>query len=116
MRDIPCCLLVGLMGVALIGQGLISGCKPSPAEAAKETVSPVSVQVAQPRRGPIARNITLPGEMKAYQQATLYAKVAGYLKTIAVDKGDHLKAGDLIAEIEVPELLADQTRYKAEVE
>jgi len=58
----------------------------------------------------------LPGETKAYQQATLYAKVAGYLKTITVDKGDQIKEGALIADIEVPELLADEAKYKAEVE
>src|SRR6058998_3489246 len=102
--------------LALIGQGVISGCKPSPAEPAKDTAPSVAVQVVQPKRGPIIRNVTLPGEVKAYQQAILYAKVAGYLKTITVDKGDRVKAGDLIADIEVPELLADEARYKAEVE
>jgi membrane fusion protein, multidrug efflux system len=106
---------LNLVVLAILGQGLLSGCKPSSTEADK-TPSPTVVQVMQPKRGPITRSITLPGEIKAYQQATLYAKVAGYLKTIPVDKGDQVKAGDLIADLEVPELLAEQTRYKAEVE
>src|SRR5262249_15467518 len=55
-------------------------------------------------------------EIKPYQEATLYAKVAGYLKTISVDKGDQVKAGALLAEIEVPELIAERGRYRAEVE
>jgi membrane fusion protein (multidrug efflux system) len=50
----------------------------------------------------------------ALQEATLYAKVSGYLKTLTVDKGDAVKEGQLLAEIEVPELLADQTQYLAE--
>ncbi|HMJ89994.1 MAG TPA: efflux RND transporter periplasmic adaptor subunit [Candidatus Acidoferrum sp.] len=58
----------------------------------------------------------MPGTVNAFQQATLYAKVGGYLKSIAVDRGDEVKQGALLAEIEVPELLADQTKYKAEVE
>jgi len=58
----------------------------------------------------------LPGEIKPYQQATLYAKVAGYLKTISVDKGEQVKEGALLAEIEVPELLAERARYRAEVQ
>ncbi len=95
---------------------MISGCKPAPVETTKAAAPPVAVQVIQPRRGPITRNITLPGNVLAYQQATLYAKVAGYLKTITVDKGDRVKEGDLIADIEVPEMLADLARYKAEVE
>jgi membrane fusion protein (multidrug efflux system) len=105
-----------LIVLAMAGQGVISGCKPSSAEPAEEAVPPVAVQVVQPRRGPITRNVTLPGEIKPYQQATLYAKVAGYLKTITVDKGDLVKEGDLIADIEVPEILADRARFRAEVE
>src|SRR5437870_4517134 len=107
---------LALVVVALVGQGIISGCKPSTAEPTKEATPPVAVQVVQPKRGPITRNVTLPGEIKPYQQATLYAKVAGYLKTITVDKGDRVKEGALLAEIEAPELLADRAKDKAEVE
>src|SRR5438046_2707189 len=107
---------LGLLVIGLVGQGIFSGCKPSTAEPTKEATTPVAVQVVQPKRGSITRNVTLPGEIKPYQQATLYAKVAGYLKTITVDKGDRVKEGDLIADIEVPEMLADLARYKAEVE
>ena len=105
---------LNLVILAIIGQGMLSGCKPSSAE--PEKAPPAAVQAVQPERGPITRSITLPGEIKAYQQATLYAKVAGYLKTITVDKGDQVKEGDLLADIEVPELIAEETRGKAEVE
>ena len=40
--------------------------------------------------------------------------MSGYLKTLTVDKGDAVKEGQLLAEIEVPELLADEVQYKAE--
>src|SRR5438046_2049544 len=106
---------LALVVVASVGQGIISGCKPSSAEPTKEPGPPSVVQVIQPKRGPIMRNVTLPGEVKPYQQATLYAKVAGYLKTITVDKGDRVNEGDPIADIEVPEMLADLARYKAGV-
>jgi RND family efflux transporter MFP subunit len=74
------------------------------------------VQTIRPKRGEIVRRITLPGNVMAYQEATLYAKVAGYLKTINVDKGDTVKEGDLLAEIEAPEMLADLVKAKAEAE
>src|SRR5207244_7780913 len=74
------------------------------------------VQTIHPKRGEIVRRITLPGNVMAYQQAMLYAKVAGYLKTISVDKGDAVKEGDLLAEIEAPEMLADLVKAKAEAE
>src|SRR5438105_2525847 len=107
---------IGRVVAAATLLALILGCKDSSSEAPKQSAPPVAVKMTQPKRGPITRFVTLPGEIKPYQQAILYAKVAGYLKIITVDKGDRVKEGDLIADIEVPEMLADLARYKAEVE
>src|SRR5947207_5883887 len=96
---------------------LLCGCeRGGVASSPAKTEPPLEVKTVHPSRGTITRHITLPGNVLPYQQATLYAKVAGYLKTIAVDKGDRVKEGDLIADIEVPEMLADRAKYKAEVE
>ncbi len=100
-------LLAALGLVALTDRGFAADTKSSP--------PPLEVKVARPARGEIVRFITLPGTLRANQQATLYAKVPGYLKSISVDKGDAVKAGQAIAEIEVPELLADRAKYQAEM-
>jgi RND family efflux transporter MFP subunit len=76
---------------------------------------PVPVKFTSAKRGDVHRWITLPGTLKANQQATLYAKVAGYLTNVAVDRGDVVKAGQLLGELEVPELLADAKKYEADV-
>ena len=55
--------------------------------------------VATSKQGPTVRKLTLLGEALPYKTATLYAKVSGYLAKITVDKGDHVKAGQFIAEI-----------------
>jgi RND family efflux transporter MFP subunit len=69
-----------------------------------------------PHVGEIGRTITLPSfRILPQQEATLYAKVSGYLKTIKVDKGDEVREGELLAELEVPELLAQQAQAKAEL-
>jgi membrane fusion protein (multidrug efflux system) len=95
----------------------LSGCgSDTPAQPPPKAAAPLEVKTVHPSRGEITRSITLPGEIRPLQAATLYAKVSGYLKTIKVDKGDSVKEGDLLAEIEVPELLADRARYKAEVD
>jgi len=105
------------VAIALAAPWTFCGCKQRASAPTKETpAAAVAVQLVKPTRGPITRTITLPGEIKANQQATLYAKVSGYLKSIAVDKGDEVKEGALLAEIEVPELLADLAKSKAEVE
>lgn len=77
--------------------------------------APAEVTVTSPRRGEIHRFVTLPGTLRANQQVTLHAKVAGYLKSIAVDKGDTVKAGQLLAEIEMPEIAAERAKHEAEL-
>ncbi len=62
------------------------------------------VVVANVIKGPDSRTITLLGDAKPYVVATLFAKVSGYVKTVNVDKGDLVQSGQLIAEIESPEL------------
>ena len=102
--------------LALLALLASSGCGPAPTEAPKAP-TPVNVQTVVPQRGEIARHLTLPTfRILPWQQATLYAKVAGYLKTLTVDKGDAVKEGQLLGEIEVPELLADEAQYIAESE
>jgi RND family efflux transporter MFP subunit len=75
---------------------------------------PTSVKTAPVQRGDVIRYVTLPGTLKANQQATLYAKVAGYLTNVAVDKGDMVKADQVLAVIEVPELIADMKKFEAD--
>jgi len=97
------------------GLAILCGCEPAAREETPKPPAPVSVQTILPERGEIARSVTLPTfRVLAWQQAVLYAKVSGYLKTIRVDKGDTVRAGQLLGEIEVPELLADEIQYQAE--
>ena len=58
------------------------------------------VLVTQLSDGNPTRTIALPASIHGYIETPVYAKVAGYMKTINVDKGDHVKAGQVIAIIE----------------
>ena len=106
-------------GASLLGGAvfLATGCRPSTlgSSAAPPSASPPSVTLVKASQGPISRRIALPATIRPHEQAVLYAKVAGYLKTIRVDRGDQVHEGDLLAEIESPELVADLSRQKAEV-
>ena len=54
--------------------------------------------------GPTERTIRLLGDVRSGATAVLYAKVAGYIKEVQVDKGDKVEAGQILAEIELPEV------------
>jgi RND family efflux transporter MFP subunit len=62
------------------------------------------VLVAPVARSLGARELVLPGEIHGFIETPIYAKVAGYLKTIRVDKGDRVRQGDVLAILESPEL------------
>jgi RND family efflux transporter MFP subunit len=61
------------------------------------------VLVMQLSDGTTSRTIELPASVHGYIETPVYAKIAGYMKTINVDKGDHVKAGQIIALLESPE-------------
>jgi membrane fusion protein, multidrug efflux system len=54
-------------------------------------------------RRPQTRQILLPGEIHGYYETPIYAKIDGYIKTMLVDKGSRVRAGQLVATIESPE-------------
>lgn len=79
-----------------------------------EPLRSADIPVAKLSKGDITRFITIPGEVRAYQQAMIYAKVGGYLRTVKADIGDSVAAGQILAEIEVPELEAELVKFEAE--
>jgi RND family efflux transporter MFP subunit len=62
------------------------------------------------------RRLELTGEFRAWQQADLHAKVAGYLKTLHVDIGSRVEAGQAIAVLEAPELEAERSEALAAID
>jgi membrane fusion protein, multidrug efflux system len=75
-----------------------------------------SVQVVPVTAGPKERLITLLGDTRPWQTATLYGKVAGYVKTISVDRGDHVTAGQVVVEVQSPETDRQYDSALADVE
>ena len=70
------------------------------------------VRVATVKQAPSIRHLTLQGEARPFFEVTLYAKVAGFLSDLKVDKGDRVKKNQLIAVVTAPELDA---QYNAAV-
>src|SRR5512143_2302092 len=91
------------------------GCGAGRADA-PQAPAPVTVAIVEPKRGDVVRSITLPGDLVGFYEAALHAKVSGYLKSISVDKGDAVTQGQVLAEIEVPELQQKLKRARANLE
>jgi RND family efflux transporter MFP subunit len=82
-----------------------AGCSASHAAAERaDATSPPAVAVARVTRGDIAQSLTIAAEFRPFQEIEVHAKVAGFLKSIAVDVGDRVKTGQLLAVLEIPEL------------
>src|SRR5437879_2231861 len=103
---------LGLFGVvALIGAGLIvaTGIRAREESGSKlkewtDNQAVPSVAVAFPNARALKPTIDLPGRLEAYSRAPIFARVSGYLKSWSADIGAKVKAGQVIAEIEAPDL------------
>lgn len=65
------------------------------------------------QRKDLVHKITLPGTLVAFNEATLYGKVTGYLRSISVDKGDTVRRGQTLAVLEVPEMVNEIDQAEA---
>jgi RND family efflux transporter MFP subunit len=71
--------------------------------------------VARVERHNLGSTLAIAGEFKPFQDVDVHAKVAGYIRQIYVDVGDHVKEGQTLAVLEVPELAAQLTGAEASV-
>ena len=84
---------------------------------ARETqeLAVTSVAVVSPTPGKTDLGVPLTAEVQAFVEAPIYARASGYLKRWLVDIGDRVKAGQLLAEIDTPELNQQLEQARAEV-
>jgi len=80
----------------------------------EEAVRPVAV--VSPKPGAATETITLPGNIVGWYEAPMYARVTGYVKMWYKDYGDQVKKGDILAEINAPDLDAEYAQAKADLE
>ena len=103
-----------LVALAILSAALTS-CSGEPAPAATDDHIP-TISVIRPQRGDAVLSINLPGDLVGFYEAALHAKVTGYLSHIYVDKGDWVKKGQVLADIEVPELGQNLVKARANLD
>ena len=74
-----------------------------------------TVALASLQHGPEVTTLTLPGTIQAYYKAKIYARVSGYLQSWQADIGAHVKAGQVLASIDSPDLDQQYAQAKADL-
>ncbi|HXX95160.1 MAG TPA: biotin/lipoyl-binding protein, partial [Planctomycetota bacterium] len=82
---------------------------PASAPAASSPTVPVARVISQK----LSKSIRLPGELWAYRNVAVFAKVQGFVEKIDVDRGSEVKEGDLLAKLTAPEFEAQRIEADA---
>ena len=93
-----------LLPTLILAAGATAGGCSRTAAAQQAGKAAPTVAVATVTTGDVAQVLSIAAEFRPFQEIDVHAKVAGYLKAINVDVGDRVRAGQLLATLEVPEL------------
>ncbi|GAB4040211.1 efflux RND transporter periplasmic adaptor subunit [Spirosoma gilvum] len=114
-----CVLASGLLLTSLFTQCHSSESKAEKEEAEVDSAAaPAPTEVFSLSKGKLASSLDIPGELIAYRDVDIYAKVSGFIKTLNADVGSEVREGQLLAMAEAPELSAQlasaDSRLKAQ--
>jgi RND family efflux transporter MFP subunit len=115
-RNVLIAAIVGIVAILLITWVIVrtTGQKAPAARPASEGAAQApSVTVTKVVSQDLNRELRLPGELQAYQDVALYAKVPGFVEWIVVDRGSVVKAGQLLVRMSAPELAAQRSESAA---
>ncbi len=112
MRNMKKKVLCSAITLGMLGFALIRYTVHHPSEASAPP-PPKTVAVAKVTREDLSRSVTLTAELKPYQDIDVHAKVSGYVNDMKVDIGDQVKAGQVIATLDIAEQEADLAKAEA---
>lgn len=78
--------------------------------------SPPTVNVVAVESQKLTATLSLPAQTSPYEAVAIYPKVTGFIEKLPVDRGSHVKSGDLIVQLSAPELLAQRSQAEANLQ
>ncbi|MGO9648541.1 MAG: efflux RND transporter periplasmic adaptor subunit [Terriglobales bacterium] len=105
----------GALGLAVALAVGLSGCSGGRDKKVQASQPGVTVGVTSVVKKTLSRQITLSSELVPFQEIDVYAKEAGYVQKLDVDYGTRVKAGQVMATLEIPELEAQLQQDQAEI-
>jgi RND family efflux transporter MFP subunit len=105
-----------LLAVGIVAHGMVTRtAQNSRLQALTEAQAVPTVAIVSPTDTQDHASLDLPGRLEAYIRAPIYARVPGYLKSWKHDIGDKVKAGDVLAEIDTPDLDQQLAQARADL-
>ena len=101
--------------IVLAGAVALSSCAGAGEKHVQASSPAITVGVTKVVKKTLGRKITLSSELVPFQEIEVYAKESGYVKKLLVDYGTHVKAGQVMAMLEIPELEAQVHEDDAEI-
>ena len=101
--------------LVLLAGALACGRANAPAPAAAAT-GPITIDTTRVVEQPLDVQLSLPGELTPYQSVAIHSRVSGFVKSVAVDRGSVVRAGDLLATLEAPELVAQRAEAQSKLQ
>lgn len=109
-------ILIAILLILIVAVGLIQRARSGAELEARTTANAVpTVTVTQPQPLGEAAGLRLPARLEAYSQAPIRARASGYLKSWKADIGTRVKAGQVLAEIETPDLDQELAQARADL-
>src|SRR4030095_14292324 len=106
-----CSLLLMVAAAACGGTGATTS-----GTGATAPADPVTVDVAQVVEQPLNVELSLPGELTAFQSVAIYPRVAGFVKVVRVDRGSRVRAGDVLVTLDAPEVIAQRAEAQSKLQ
>jgi RND family efflux transporter MFP subunit len=102
-------------GIAVCVAGAVGCGRSGDSSQSVSADAPATAAVVKVKRTPLSNTLSIAGEFLPYQEVELHAKVTGYIRNINVDIGDRVHKGQVLANLEVPELVAQEQAASAGV-
>ena len=116
MRDIR--RVRGILTIVLVASLAIEACGggDGSSRAAPVTAGPAAIEVVRVVEQSLDVPLSLPGELTAFQSVAIFPRVTGFVKAVNVDRGSKVRAGQLLASLEAPELVAQRSEAQSKLQ
>ena len=116
IRSVRGVLVVGALALAAAVAVSCERASNAPAAPPAATSGPLVVDIVRVVEQPLDVRLSLPGELTAYQTVAVFPRVTGFVKSVTVDRGSRVRAGDLLLTLDAPELVAQRLEAQSKVQ